>query len=331
MNKIRQYWKEYKWSNVFQMIRNMKQEVKKCEKRADGKFVVITGATSGIGYHAAMKFASMGANLLTINRNKEKSERLKEEILNKYPVEFDYYISDLSILEDIYRVGEFLNKLDKDIDILIHNAGVYNTKKRITKDGFEETFVVHFIAPFIINNMLLEKFNRQGKGRIIFVSSEGYRFAVWGPNLDDLMFERTKYSGLKAYGSAKICQILTMHIYAKLLKGPTIIAMHPGMVRSNTGRDNGKLYKIFKKTLDKLSDSPEISAEALYYLGVSEELENVTDKFYHLTVEEELTPPARDMEVAVELWKKTLELVKFCEVVTCKNEKLLLLEEEFQV
>jgi len=188
---------------------------------------------------------------------------------------------------------------------------VFYTKKKITKDGLEENFVVHFLAPFIINNILLDKLNKQKKARIILVSSEGYRFSVWGPDLDDLMFEKNIYSGLKGYGNAKICQILTMHIYSKLLKGPTIIAMHPGAVKTNTGKDNGKTYKLFKSTfIDSFSKTPEISAEALYYLGVSPEMENITDKFFHLTKEEELTPPAKDMEVACKLWDISVKIAK---------------------
>lgn len=325
--KIFKYWKEYKWSNVMAMIKNMREEPKRCDLRFDNKLVVITGATSGIGYYTARKYASMGANLLTINRNLEKSKKLKEEIENEFNVKCDYYIADLSILDNIYNAANYLLSLDTNIDVLIHNAGVFYTKKKITKDGLEENFVVHFLAPFIINNILLDKLNKQKKARIILVSSEGYRFSVWGPDLDDLMFEKNIYSGLKGYGNAKICQILTMHIYSKLLKGPTIIAMHPGAVKTNTGKDNGKTYKLFKSTfIDSFSKTPEISAEALYYLGVSPEMENITDKFFHLTKEEELTPPAKDMEVACKLWDISVKIAKLEGVSLC--QKSLLLEEE---
>lgn len=309
---VLKYWPQYKWSNVFEMIRNMREKPKICSEKFDGKIVVITGATSGIGYYTALKYASMGAKVITINRNKEKSEMLVRKIKDEYGAEVEYFLADLSRMKDIYKTAEFLKSLPKPIDVLIHNAGLYLSRKVITEDGLETNFAVHYLAPFIINYSLIDKYMRDGKGRIILVSSEGYRFAVWGLRLNDLQFEKRRYSGLKAYGSAKLAQILTMHIFAKKLMpyGVTINAMHPGMVRTETGKDNGKVYKLFKKNfLDKLSQTPEISAEALYYLGVSKDVEGVTDHFFHLTKIEELAPPAKDIEVAERLWEITLKLL----------------------
>jgi hypothetical protein len=85
--------------------------------------------------------------------------------------------------------------------------------------------------------------------------------------------------------------------------------MHPGAVRTDTGQENGPAYRWFKKNfLDKSLKSPEISAEALYYLGVSEEIEGVSGKFFNLTAAEEPAPPAMDRETAYELWRKSLEI-----------------------
>lgn len=317
-NSILKYWSEYKWSNIIEMIKNMKEPPKVCNDDFTGKTVVITGATSGIGYYTARKYASKGARILSINRSKEKSDKLLSEIKRDYGVEIDYYLADLSKLEDIYNVSNFLKNLATPIDVLIHNAGGYLTKRTITVDGFETNFVVHYLAPFIINCNLISKYKSDKKGRIILVNSEGYRFAAWGLNLDDLNFQNRKYTGLKAYGSSKLAQILTMHIFAELLKpyNVSINAMHPGVVQTNTGKDNGPLYKWYKRNfIDRFSQTPQISAEALYYLGVSKEVENITGKFFHLTKIEDLAPPAKDMEVAKNLWNLTLKL-------TGLNEKL---------
>jgi len=312
---VRRYWSQYKWSNIFEMIRNMSSKPKKCSDRFDGKLVVITGATSGIGYETAKKYASNGANLLTINRNKAKSEALCKEISERYGTKCSYIIADLSKIKDIKNVAEKLNSLDSKIDVLIHNAGLYLNKLTITEDGFETNFVVHYLAPFIINYSLIEKLKKDNSTRIILVSSEGYRFSAWGICLDDLNWQKRKYSGLKAYGAAKLAQILSMHIFAEIFiynnLNVTINAMHPGFVRTNTGQDNGPVYKFFKKNfLDRISRDPSESAEALYYLGVSKEVEGITDKFFHYTKIEELAPPAKDIELARNLWKKTLEIMK---------------------
>jgi NAD(P)-dependent dehydrogenase (short-subunit alcohol dehydrogenase family) len=157
----------------------------------------------------------------------------------------------------------------------------------------------------------MDKLKSQQKARIIMVGSEGHRFAAWGIKLDDLNWEKHRYSGLKSYGSAKTAQLLSMIVFDEHFQntGVSINTMHPGAVKSETGQENGKIYRWFKKNFtDKALKSPEISAEALYYLGVSKEIEGVSSKFFNLTTVEEPAPPALDKEVAYELWNKSLEL-----------------------
>lgn len=309
--KTAQYIRQYQWSNIFAMIRNNRKDPKVCTYDFSNRLVVITGATSGIGYITARKFASKGANLLCINRNKEKSERLRSEIESEFNVSCNYFIADLSKLGDIFKVSTALLESEITIDLIIHNAGVYLTKREITSDGFEMVFTVHYLSSFIINYLLMDKLKAQEKARIIMVGSEGHRFAAWGLRLDDLNWEKRRYSGLKSYGSAKIAQLLSMIVFDDKLKGSgvTINTMHPGAVKTETGQENGPVYRWFKRNIfDKTLKPPEISAEALYYLGVSKEIEGVSGKFFNLTTQEEPAPPAVDKEVAYELWDKTLEM-----------------------
>jgi NAD(P)-dependent dehydrogenase (short-subunit alcohol dehydrogenase family) len=310
-NKIFQYYKEYRWSNIFAMIRNNRLDPKICTDDFNEKLVVITGATSGIGYHTARKYAAHGASLLCINRNLQKSEALCREIESEFGVKCDYKIADLSNLQDIHQVAEELLKLNTPIDVLIHNAGIYLTKRELTSDELEKVFVVQYLSSFIINYILMAKLKSQEKARIILVNSEGHRFAAWGLRTDDLNWDKRSYSGLKSYGSAKIAQLLSMIVFNEHFKntGISINAMHPGAVKTDTGQENGPVYRWFKRNfIDKTLKSPEISAEALYYLGVSKEIEGVCGKFFNLTTEEEPAPPALDKEVAYELWEKSLEL-----------------------
>lgn len=310
-NKTLKYIRQYRWSNVFAMIRNNGKEPQICTDNFNNKLVVITGATSGIGLVTAHKFASKGANLLCVNRNVEKSEQLKREIEETYKVECNYLIADLSSLEQSRRIADELYALPKPIDVLIHNAGVHLTTREVTPEGFEKVLAVHYLSSFIINYKLIEKLKAQPKARIIMVGSEGYRFAAWGLRLDDLNWEKRTYWGLGSYGSAKLAQLLAMLVFAEKFKntGVTINTMHPGAVKSNSGKDNGKLYKWYKRNIvDKNLKSTETSAEALYYLGVSPEMEGVSGNFYNLTTWEEPTPPALDREVAQELWQKTIEM-----------------------
>lgn len=316
---IKRYWPQYKWSNISAMIKNMKKGPQICAEAYRGRLVVITGASSGVGYHTARKYAAMGAQVLMINRNKEKSERVRREISGEFNIPTEYITADLSSLADIQGAGRYLAALDRPIDVLIHNAGLHLESRADTVDGLEVNFAVHYLAPFIINSMLTDKYRRDKGGRIIFVGSEGYRFAAWGLDLDDLQWRKRRYSGLKAYGAGKLAQLLTMHLLAKSLEpyGVTVNAMHPGMVRTESGKDNGEFYKWYKRhIIDKHSAIPDISAEALYYLGVSLEVAKTSDVFFHLTTEEELSPPALDMEAAESLRARTIELLR------CKGVEL---------
>lgn len=310
---VKKYWSKYKWSNIDAMIKNMKRLPEKNLEPFHDKLVVITGATSGIGYDTARKFASMGAHILMVNRNLEKSESVRKELVAKFGVPVEYVIADLALLSDIQRVGQYLLSLEKPIDVLIHNAGVHLETRHENPFGLEVNFVVHYLCPLIINKMLIPKYQRDRTGRIILVNSEAYRFAAWGLDLEDLEWKRRRYSGIKAYGAGKLAQLLSMHILSRelALYQITINAMHPGMVRTATGKDNGKWYRWYKRNfIDKFSASPDISAEALYYLGTAPELSQITDVFFHLTTKEELAPPALDLEAAEALLTKTVDFLK---------------------
>ncbi|MBN2807348.1 MAG: SDR family NAD(P)-dependent oxidoreductase [Prolixibacteraceae bacterium] len=309
--KFWKYYKQYEVAQMKAMMNNGQKDPLICTDRFDNKLLVITGATSGIGYHTAKKYASMGADLLCINRSEEKSIQLKAEIESGYQVKCDYLIADLGKINEIHAVADQLSALERDIDVLIHNAGLTLSKQQLTDEGYDLIFVVQYLASFIINYKLIEKLKVQESARIVMNNSEGHRFAPWGLHLDDLQFKKRRYSGLKAYGSAKLAQLLSMQIFREKFEssGVTINAMHPGAVKSDTGKDNGPLYKWYKRNiLDKFLRPTHIASDALYYLGVSKDLENTSGKFFHLTTEEIPAPPAWDVAEAKKLWDISLEL-----------------------
>ncbi len=313
---MKRYLKEYQWSNIFAMLHNLKSEPQICGDSFHQHLVVITGATSGIGYATAKKYASHGADLLLVNRNEQKSKELCEALSSEYNVNCSFILADFTSLSDIHSSAAKLSNMDRNIDALIHNAGIYNTSRTFTEDQLEAVFQINYLSTFILNYSLREKFRNQSKGRILFVNSEAYRFAVWGLHLDDLAWKRHRYSGIKGYGSAKLAQLLSMLKFDVYFKGSgvTINAMHPGNVKTNSGQNNGAIYKFLKKLfLDQNTRPVDFAAEALYYLGVSDEVEKSSGKFYNLTTEEEPAPPALDREAAEKLWKISLELGGFHE------------------
>jgi len=308
---MQKYFKEYQWENIFSMIRNLKREPEICTKNFSKRLVVITGATSGIGKATAEKYAERGAEILCINRNEEKSKALCASLKSNFDTKCEYLIADFSKLSDTHAAAEKLAALDRDIDVLIHNAGAFFTKKTLTEDGMEMAFQTNYLSTLIINYVLKDKFIKQRNGRIIFVNSEAHRFAVWGLHLDDLFWDQHRYSGSKSYGAAKLAQLLSMIKFNDLLSGSgaTINAMHPGNVKTNSGQNNGPLYKFFKKTLvDRSAKSADIAAEALYFLGVSDKSDKISGKFFNLTTREEPAPPALDRDAAEKLWEISLEL-----------------------
>ena len=308
MNK---YFKKYKWSNIFTMLKNQKKDPEICLSDFKNRLVVITGATSGIGFETAKKYASHGANILCVNRNKEKSEALCQTLKGEFGIDCSYMLADFTKLSDIHNVAKKLAELDKNIDVLIHNAGTYVTEKTFTEDNLEQVFQTNYLSTFILNYYLKEKFTKQNTGRIIFVNSEAHRFAVWGLHLDDIRWDKHSYSGLKSYGAAKLSQLLSMLKYSQYFSetGVTINAMHPGNIKTNSGKNNGKIYKFFKKIfVDRKARPIEIASEALFYLGVSDKVKDISGKFYNLTTIEEPSPPALDLEEAENLWLLSLEL-----------------------
>ena len=311
MNYLIKFLKQYKISDIktnIKAIFSNKAEPLECHDNFNGRLVAITGATSGIGYVTAREYASHGANLLVINRNEEKTLNLCEEIKRDFGVECDFMLADFAHISEVKKVGEELANSDLNIDVFIHNAGVYFTEKMISDDGLEMIFQVDHLGSFILNYILKDKLKAQQKCRIILVNSEGHRFAILGLKLDDLNWEKRKYSGLKSYGSAKTAQLLTMIKFNDYFQnsGVTINAMHPGNIKTNMGEDN---TGFFRRVLIERSFRPiEISAKSLYYLGVSKDIEGVSGKFFNLTYEEEPAPPALDREVAEEIWDLSIKL-----------------------
>ncbi len=308
---FRKYFRQYELSQITAMVRNGKKQPLRCNARFHGKLVVISGATSGIGKCTAKKYASMGASLLCINRNEEKSLHLKNEIEAEYGTQCDYLLADLSKLDDIHEAAHQLAEIDKPIDVLIHNAGLTLSKQQLTDNKLDMVFVVNHLSSFIINYKLINKLKSQNSARILLNNSEGHRFAPWGLDLDDLSWQKRRYSGLKAYGSAKLAQLLSMHIFKEKFEGSnvTINAMHPGAVESESGKDNGPVYQWYKNNIiGKLLRPTSVAADALYYLGVSKDLDKISGKFFSLTTEEIPAPPAWDVEEAQKLWDISLAL-----------------------
>ena len=277
----------------------------------DGKIVVITGTTSGVGHEAALRLAQAGATIIMMVRNKEKADKLMDEIRRLPAPEPHCFVADFSILEDVRRAAmQILDQFPK-IDVLINNAGVHMTTRQLTPEGHEMAFCVNHLAAFLITGVLLKRLLENPTARIIYVNSEGHRFGGLKP--DDLTWAKRRYRGLAGYGASKTAQLMTVWELNDILKGSTVTvnAMHPGAVKSNIGHNNGKLYNLYSRYIVQPSlKDPKISGEAIYYLASSPELNGVSGKFFNLTNEEIPAPHARNREVGKQIFEISKQLTK---------------------
>ena len=297
MNRLYQYLRQYKIRDMVELYRNEKKEPLNCEMRCDGTYVAITGATAGVGREAALCYAEKGARLLLINRNEEKSRLLCEELKETSCIEASYLIADFTRLDQVKQAARQILDSGELPDIFIHNAGVFHTKYEETPDGIESVFQVNYLAAYTMTYMMREAYKLRGKGRILYVNSEGHRFALAGVHTDDLTWSRHRYSGLKSYGASKTAQLLTMMDLVEYFRGSavTVAAMHPGNVVTQIGDDNDEKYLNFKrKKITPKARFPRISGIALYYLGISEDVIQKSGLFYNLTSEEKPAPHAID-------------------------------------
>lgn len=215
-----------------EFLGNEKRDPLPCEKRLDGKTVLISGATSGIGLETARRFAEMGARLICLNRDAEKSSRLEAELRQRFGCDIRTIPTDFAQLDNVRETAARLLELKNPLDILIHNAGVFNTKKLFTTDNIEMVFQVNHLGSFLLNYLLKERLKNDNRARIIYVNSEGHRFALAGVHLNDLEWKLHIYTGLKSYGAAKTAQLLTMQRFSDYFadSAVTINAMHPGII-----------------------------------------------------------------------------------------------------
>src|SRR6202521_3981755 len=137
------------------------------ENGVDGKRVVITGATSGIGLAAAEALAALGARLTIIARSEAKGNAVVERIEAASGKDVDVVIADLSSQADVRRAAAEILARRSRLDVLVNNAGVYLSSRQLTADGIETTWAVNHLAPFLLTNLLLERLKENAHARVV--------------------------------------------------------------------------------------------------------------------------------------------------------------------
>ncbi len=304
------YLKHYEMADLRAMLRNQRAPHQRTTARLDGTTVVIAGATSGVGLAAAREVARFGGHVVLLARNDVKGRAVRAELERDFGASTALFLADFSRLADVRRVArELLDALER-VDILINSAGVHSTRRIHTEEGFELTYCVNHLAPFLLTQRLIPRMRAAGAGRIVQVSSQGHRFG--GLDLGDLAWRRRRYAGLRAYGASKTAQLLSVWELADRLEGSgvTINAMHPGEVRSGIGSNNGPLYRWYHRhVLDRFLGDARASGEALHVLAAAPELEGVSGRYFNRTHLEKPAPHALDRDVGRTLWELTMRAI----------------------
>ncbi len=272
------------------------------------RVVLVTGANSGIGRAASLALAKMGATVVMVARNKERGEAARSEIIRESQnSSVDLLLADLSSLESVRQLAtEFQRKYSK-LHVLINNAGLFNQRRHVTMDGYEDTFATNYLAPFLLTNLQLDLLKASAPSRIINVSSVGhYNGHI---NFDDLNLEKD-YSGWKAYGQSKLALVLFTHELAKKLQGTavTVNAVHPGTVATNIwSRPLGPAGFIM--ALPKLfMTTPRQGAETIVYLASSPDAEDLNGEYLEKLKVKKSSDESYNEEIAQRLWDVSAKL-----------------------
>lgn len=289
------------------------------------KICVLTGPTSGIGKAAAEKFAGAGCNLILVARNRHRAEKLADELIRKTGNErITLFTSDFSSLREIKELSEMIHSAYDRIDILINNAGAYFSKFHKTMDGIEASFQVNYLSRFLLTNLLLDLILKSEGGRIINVSGEHYRKGKF----DILVRENNNYSGLKGAQRAKFADMVFVFELARRLEGTNvkINAVHPGSVSTciiENDPDATVNMKLLYSLCRPFFRGTHKAADDLYYIAFSEELDNITGKYFYKNRFKEPLVSVYDRETALKLWDLSEELTNYRNTLF-KNNKLIM-------
>lgn len=275
----------------------------------DGKVIVITGASSGVGLEALKKIINNKVHVFLVVRNIEKTKLIIQNLKDINHAKIDLIQADFSSLNDVRKAAQIIKDKTTKIDILINCAGVHSTKRILTDEGFELVFAVNHLASFLFTHLLLDLLIKASPSRILQINSEGHRFN--GLNINDLNWSKRHYTGLRGYGASKTAQLLCCWELNDRLAttGVSINAMHPGDVKTNIGQNNGLIYRLFSKlVIQRFLKDPKISGESIYYLIAEPSLEKESAKYYHLTIPSKPAKHALDRELGKKIYQKSLEL-----------------------
>lgn len=254
----------------------------------NGKRVLITGATNGIGKQAALELAKMGADVVIVGRDEIKTRKVRIDLQTlSGSSKIDMLVADLASMEEIRRIAaEFRAKYDR-LDVLLNNAGASYSTYQTSADGYEMTLALNHLSYYLLSNLLLDVLQRtaeqHGEARIINVSSSAHKAApADGLRLDEAS-NRRRFRAFRVYGESKLANVLFTYELARRLTDTsvTVNAVHPGLVNTGFGDNMTGIMQPFFKLMKTLGGrSPQKGAETLVYLASSPDVRGQSEKYW---------------------------------------------------
>lgn len=270
-----------------------------------GKTVIITGATSGIGEVAALHLAGQGARIVFTAREAARADDTMKKLKAANPgAAHAVHMGGLSTLAEMKRVGAELAR-EPQIDVLVNNAGALFNKRTETADGLEKTFALNHMAYFVITNLLLPKL--KPGARIVTTASDAHRGGEM--DFDDLQSKRA-YMGFRVYSKSKLANILfNRELARRVPAGVTANALHPGFVATRFGDQSGGIVSgVLKVTKPLGAISPEEGARTIIYLASSPEVEGVNGEYFYKCARHTPTKAAQNDDDARRLWQVSADI-----------------------
>ena len=277
-----------------------------------GRVCAITGASSGLGLETARALAGMGATVALLCRSVERGERAREQIATATGNEDLHVVAcDHANLDSVRAAaGELLARLDM-LHVLVNNAGLMLMQRRITVDGHEETFQVNHLSAFALTALLRERLAASAPARVITVSSIAHRAAML--NFEDLQSERL-YDGLYVYGRSKLANVLFTYELARRLEGSGVTAntLHPGLVRTGFGHNNGPAMRAFMtlSQLPPLACSARRGARTQIWLASADAVQGESGRYYARRRARRSSRSSYDQDAQRRLWDASEELLR---------------------
>lgn len=272
------------------------------------RITVVTGSSSGIGKATAQGLAKLGATVVMVCRNSERGKEAMNEVIQKSgSPDVSLMIADLSSQNAVRKLARDFAESYGKLHLLVNNAGVFLAKRILTEDGIETTFAVNHLAPFLLTNLLTPVLRASAPSRVVTVASSAH----YGATIDfnNLQGER-RYSGFAAYGQSKLANVLFTYELARRLEGTNVTAncLHPGVVRTNLGKNNWGIFRLALFLFAPFLLSAEEGAKTSIYLASSREVESVTGKYFAKEKEAKSSRKSYDDNIRKRLWEVSAEL-----------------------